>query len=53
MVDGALDGQGASGTNPSVTATANVVSAQVLVEALSNNLKVSGAIATASTPVAT
>ena len=47
VVDGVLDGQGASGTNPSLTATAYVVSAQVLVEALSNNLKVGGAIATA------
>jgi hypothetical protein len=47
MVDGILDGRGASGTHPLVSATAKVVSAQVLIEALSNNLKVGGVIATA------
>lgn len=46
MVDGYLDGLGAPGTRPTVTAVANVVSGQVLVEALSNNLRVNGVIAT-------
>jgi hypothetical protein len=46
MVDGFLDGAGATGTSPSISAVANVVSGQVLVEALSNNLKVGGVIAT-------
>jgi hypothetical protein len=46
MTDGFLDGQGRSGANTSIAAVANVVSGQVLVEALSNNLKVDGVIAT-------
>ena len=46
MVDGYLDGLGARGTQPTVTAVANVVSGQVLVEALSNNLRVGGVIST-------
>jgi hypothetical protein len=46
MTDGYLDGQGAAGTDPTVAAVANVASGQVLVEALSNNLRVGGVIAT-------
>jgi len=46
MVDGHPDGLGASGTNAKLTAVFNVVTAQVLVEALSNNLRVDGVIAT-------
>ena len=47
MTDGFLDGRGKPGTKPVVAAVANVVSGQVLVEALSNNLKVDGVVATA------
>jgi len=46
MVDGHPDGLGAGGTSPTVTAVFNVVRGQVLVEALSNNLRVGGLIAT-------
>lgn len=46
MVDGFPDGLGVSGTDSTVTAVVNVVSGQVLVEALSNNLRVGGVIAT-------
>ena len=46
MTDSFLDGQGSSGTVPAITVVANVVSGQVLVEALSNNLKVDGVVAT-------
>ena len=46
LQDGMLNGQGAAGTDPRITATAQVVSAQVLVEALANALKVGGMIAT-------
>lgn len=46
LVDGIVDGMGASGTDSTVSAVANVVSAQVLVEAMSNNLRVGGVIAT-------
>jgi hypothetical protein len=46
LQDGNLDGQGAAGTDPRITAVALVVSGQVLVEALSNTLKVDGIIAT-------
>jgi hypothetical protein len=46
MTDSFLDGQGSSGTVPAITVVANVVSGQVLVEALSNNLKVDGLVAT-------
>ncbi|UCC56344.1 MAG: hypothetical protein JSU75_00760, partial [Gammaproteobacteria bacterium] len=46
MTDGFLDGTGARGTKAKISAVANVVSAQVLVEALSNNLKVGGLVAT-------
>ena len=44
--DGFVDGLGASGVDVTISAVANVVSAQVLVEAMSNNLKVGGVIAT-------
>ncbi|MGW8228053.1 MAG: galactose-binding domain-containing protein [Gammaproteobacteria bacterium] len=46
LTDGVLDGAGTSGVRPTISAAAKVVSAQVLVEALSNNLKVGGLIAT-------
>ncbi len=40
--DGALDGRGAAGTDPRISATARVVAAQVLVETLENRLQVGG-----------
>jgi hypothetical protein len=46
LTDGILDGAGAKGVNPTISSTAKVVSAQVLLEALSNNLKVGGVNAT-------
>ena len=46
MTDGVLDGKGVSGINPRITAIAKVVSAQVLLEASRNKLKVGGLIAT-------
>jgi len=46
MVDGYIDGAGEAGTDATVSAVANVVSGQVLIEALSNNLKVGGVVAT-------
>ena len=46
MTDGQLDGIGAENTNPLFSATANVVSGQVLIEALNNNLYVNGVSAT-------
>ncbi|MGB5472141.1 MAG: hypothetical protein WBQ78_01530, partial [Gammaproteobacteria bacterium] len=45
LVDGFVDGLGASGTDATISAVANVVSAQVLVEAMSNSLRVEGTIA--------
>jgi hypothetical protein len=46
MVDGFLNGSGAKGANSKISAVFNVVAGQVLVEALSNNLKVGGIVAT-------
>ncbi|HHJ13871.1 MAG TPA: hypothetical protein ENJ79_05770 [Gammaproteobacteria bacterium] len=46
LVDGTLDGAGASRANPRVTAAANLVAGQVLVEAMGNRLRVDGAVAT-------
>jgi hypothetical protein len=46
MTDGRPDGLGSNGTDPTVTAVFNVVTGQVLVESLSNNLRVGGVIAT-------
>jgi len=46
LTDGVLDGQGSSSADATVTAVAGVVSGQVLVEALSNNLRVDGMVAT-------
>jgi len=46
MTDGHLDGRGAPGTAPRIAAVANVVSAQVLTEALQNGLYVNGVLAT-------
>jgi len=42
LVDGRLDGIGAAGTNGRLSAVATVVSSQVLVESLSDNLRVGG-----------
>ena len=42
MVDGYLDGQGAADVRPDVSAVVNIVSAQVLIEAMTNNLEVGG-----------
>ena len=47
MADGFLDGMGAKGTDPTIAAVANVVTGQVLVEAMTNTLKVNGVVATA------
>ena len=44
--DGRLDGRGAAGTNARVSAVANVVSAQVVIEGLQNRLYVNGTLAT-------
>ncbi|MEN8207530.1 MAG: hypothetical protein ABFS24_16230, partial [Pseudomonadota bacterium] len=46
MADGFLDGLGAEGSDPTIAAVANVVSGQVLVETMTNELKVNGVIAT-------
>jgi hypothetical protein len=46
MTNGYLDGIGSPGTSASISAVANVVAGQVLVEAMSNTLKVGGAVAT-------
>ena len=46
LSDGSLDGSGANNADPRISATAKVVSAQVLLEALTNNLKVGGIDAT-------
>ncbi len=46
MTDGHPDGLGSNGIDPTVTAVFNVVTGQVLVESLSNNLRVGGVIAT-------
>ncbi|RLJ21336.1 hypothetical protein DJ031_03305 [bacterium endosymbiont of Escarpia laminata] len=46
LVDGALDGVGGPGTNARYTAIAHVVSAQVLIEAMLNDLQVNNTSAT-------
>ena len=46
LVDGVLDGRGANGTNARVSAVATLTSAQVLTEALVNDLHVGGTSAT-------
>lgn len=46
LVDGVMDGIGSGAADRRVAATATLVSAQVLIEALSNNLKVDGIVAT-------
>ena len=46
MTDGVLNGKGVPGVNPRITAIAKVISAQVLLEASRNKLKVGGLIAT-------
>jgi Putative Ig domain len=42
LVDGLLDGQGAGATDAGLSAVANVLSSQVLVETLTNSLRVGG-----------
>ena len=46
MVDGTMDGMGASGSDPRTAAVVSVVAGQVLIEAMSNRLKVGGVDAT-------
>lgn len=46
LADGDLDGEGRAGTDRQVSATAMLVSAQVLVEAMENRLHVNGSVAT-------
>lgn len=46
LIDGALDGVGGPGTNARYTAIAHVVSAQVLIEAMLNDLQVNNTSAT-------
>ena len=48
LTDGALDGRGAARTDAHASATAALVSAQVLVEAMTNSLVVNGQAATAA-----
>jgi len=52
LTDGVVDGLGGVGSNPTVAAVANVVSGQVLVEAMSNSLRVGGVIATSTIDLA-
>ncbi len=47
LVDGVIDGLGGANADSRVAAVATLISAQVLVEALSNSLKVDGVVATA------
>lgn len=46
MVDGIVDGLGGAGVDATVAAVSSIVSGQVLVETLSNSLKVGGVVAT-------
>ncbi|HEX7080395.1 MAG TPA: putative Ig domain-containing protein [Gammaproteobacteria bacterium] len=46
LVDGALDGEGADGSSPQIAATAMVASAQVMIEAMTNELRVDGRVVT-------
>ena len=46
MADGFLDGMGATGSDSTIAAVANVITGQVLVEAMTNTLKVNGVVAT-------
>ncbi len=48
LVDGVLDGRGAGGADPRIAAVVNVVSAQVIVETLTNRLNVGGTDVTQS-----
>jgi hypothetical protein len=48
LTDGWIDGQGSNGSNSRIAAVANVAAAAVLVEAMSNQLQVYGADATAA-----
>jgi len=46
LVDGVINGQGAADADPRIAATFNLVTAQVGMEAMVNNLRVNGAVAT-------
>jgi len=46
LVDGSIDGQGPTGVDSRIAATANVVSAQVMLETMTNRLEVGGVAAT-------
>ena len=46
IVDGALDGAGEARIDPVVAATLNITTGQVLIEALGNQIKVNGVVAT-------
>jgi len=48
LTDGVIDGRGARGTQARISATATIISAQVLIESLGDNLKVDGSDASAS-----
>lgn len=48
LIDGKLDGRGAARTDGHASATAALVSAQVLVESMTNTLRVNGQLATAA-----
>ena len=48
LTDGKLDGRGATRTDPHASATTAIVSAQVLVESMTNSLRVNGQAATAA-----
>jgi hypothetical protein len=50
--DGIVNGVGGNLANPRISAVSKLVSAQVLIEALSNNLKVQGAVATSRLDIA-
>lgn len=47
MIDGSLDGSGATAVDPAISSVARLVSKQVLAEVLDNKLKVGGIVATA------
>jgi hypothetical protein len=48
LIDGIVDGRGAGGSNPRIAAVTTIVSAQVLIESLKNELRVNGVSATAA-----
>ncbi|MCK4951677.1 MAG: hypothetical protein KAS48_07650, partial [Gammaproteobacteria bacterium] len=46
LADGKVDGSGLAGTNAHISAVSNIVTSQVLLEAMNNNLRVNGDVAT-------